>query len=132
MLMCLLIFNSNFLIRQCKKLSKILLKCIRIWISGGILDYTIEYLGMEDGEIIISSIKECVREGNKLIYIGYTVTQFYGTYDYYTTPADPMLIISLDNGNSWELATPSVDVSNILKYKFSRQSVEKVLNDIND
>lgn len=98
----------------------------------GLMNNTIDYLGMESGEIVISDVKECVKEEKRIIYIGYTVTQFYGTYDYYTAPAEPMLIISLDNGNSWKLATPSIDTSKILEYKFSRQSIEKVLFVLNN
>ena len=96
---------------------------------SAIINSGLDFLGMNSCDIVVSKLTSCVKEDNKIIMIGDVVWQFYGDNNVYSE-ADPMLVISLDNGNSWKIAGISIDTSSILRYKFSEQSINIVSSEL--
>lgn len=86
--------------------------------------------GVRKHSLVVSSIEECAREGNKIIMVAKTPIQFTGENVAFYSDPDILLLISLNNGKSWKIATFSEDTPFILGYKFENHTIKEVINDI--
>lgn len=84
--------------------------------------------GVRKHSLVVSNIQECVREGNKIIMVAKTPIQFTGENVAFYSDPDILLLISLDNGKSWKIATFSEDTPFVLGYKFENHTIKKVIN----